>query len=229
MRIPNWRSLRADWRRLIRDLGVLKGVRAWTDKTGTTCVEVDLVHPHLRLSGRPRYRFTTTRQFLDPAGFPDPGLRGNVADDANKQRRRALFCLDLRTDLTLAALSFHVDRHPSVPLIVTDIALREDEHRALGLSQSRCCSTCCRTSRSPVRAEPTTRSGSSPTVPRAPMPRRRLACGRARRPTSSTRPDAISATGAPARRASRQLGLSLLVLRKACAAYRPDRRPVSHG
>jgi hypothetical protein len=125
--------MRAEWRRLIRDLGVLRGVKAWLDEAGKTCVEVDAVRPHLRLSGKPRYRFTTEKQFLDPAGFPDIGLRGNIAHDANKERRRALFCGDLRTDLTLAAMSFHVDRHRSVPLIITDLAVREDEYNALGL------------------------------------------------------------------------------------------------
>jgi hypothetical protein len=125
--------MRAEWRRLNRDLGVLKDIKAWSDEAGKTCVEVDVVRPHLRISGRPRYRFTTEKQVLDPAGFPDTNLRGNIAHDANKERRRALFCVDQRTDLTLAALSFHVDHHRSVPLIVTDLAVREDECNALGL------------------------------------------------------------------------------------------------
>lgn len=67
---------------------------------------------------------------MDAAGFPGVSLRRAIAHDANKARRRALYCWSLQEQLTLAALSFHVDAEPSVPLVVTNIALRSDERRA---------------------------------------------------------------------------------------------------
>ena len=133
MREPNWRSMAAEWRRLLRDIGLLPGVRAWRGDDGATWVRVDHSVPHLRLRGRPRYLFTTTQRFLDPTGFPDPTLRQNIAQDAQKPRRRALYCWDIRRDLTLAALSFHVDKRPSIPLIVTDLAIRQDESNSHSL------------------------------------------------------------------------------------------------
>jgi len=130
VREPNWRSMAAEWRRLLRDIGLLSGVRAWKGADGTTWVRVDHSVPHLRLRGRPRYLFTTTRRFLDPTGFPDQTLRQNIAQDAQKPRHRALYCWDIRRALTLAALSFHVDKLTSVPLVVTDLAIRQDDLNA---------------------------------------------------------------------------------------------------
>jgi hypothetical protein len=117
----------AQWQRLVRDLGLLSGVRAWAADDGTTWVKVNHPVPHLRLSGRPRYLFTTSQRFLDPTGFPDQTLRGNIARDAQKPRRRALYCWDIRRALTLGALSFHVDKLTSVPLVITDLAIRQDD------------------------------------------------------------------------------------------------------
>lgn len=127
VREPNWRSMRAQWRRVARDVGLLGGIRVWRGEDGKTWVHVEMTQPHLSRHGRPRYLLTTRQQLLDPTGFPDQGLRQNLAHDARKAQRRALYCWDLRHDLTLAALSFHVDRKPSIPLVVTDLALRQDE------------------------------------------------------------------------------------------------------
>lgn len=133
MRQPNWRSMGAAWRRLRREGGLLSGVQVEERDDGSTWVEVDHSVPHIALRGRHRYLFTTKQRFLDPAGFPDQTLRQNIAQDAQKPRRRALYCWDIRRGLTLAALSFHVDRKRSIPLIVTDLGIREDELRAHSL------------------------------------------------------------------------------------------------
>ncbi len=70
---------------------------------------------------------------MDAHGFPDGTLRGAIAHDARKTRRRALYCWSTRDFLTLAAISFHVDSQPSMPLVVTNIAIRADELNALSL------------------------------------------------------------------------------------------------
>jgi len=70
---------------------------------------------------------------MDARGFPDVALRGAVAHDARKPRRRALYCWSTRELRTLAVISFHVDSQPSVPLVVTNIAIRSDELNALSL------------------------------------------------------------------------------------------------
>lgn len=125
--------MRAQWRRHLRYTRVLEGIKAWRGRDGKTWIRVAIERPHPATKGQPRYLFTTEATFLDPTGFPDPGLRQKLAYDAAKPRRRALFCWDRRKGLTLAALSFHVDKKPSVPLVVTDLAIREDEYEPWSL------------------------------------------------------------------------------------------------
>jgi len=98
-----------------------------------TYVVVNSSYPHLALKGRHCYWFTTEPQFLDPGGFPDRTQRRNIRLDANKARRRALFCVDRRCDKVLAAISFHVDDHPDAPLLVTDVAVRCDHLQSRGI------------------------------------------------------------------------------------------------
>lgn len=128
--------MRAEWRKSLRRMGLLPGIRAWKNDDGKTWVRVEHSVPHLAPSGRRRYLFTTEQRFLDPTGFPEQTLRQNIAQDAQKPRHRALYCWDIQREVTLAALSFHVDKRASVPLIVTDLAIRQDELNALSLFAS---------------------------------------------------------------------------------------------
>ena len=126
MRKVNWRSMRAVWRTLVRQRPVpLPGITV-TEVERETHVEVEAVHPHLRAKDRHRYRLTTAQMFLDPEGFPSTTLRDNIARDAQKARHRAMYCWDFKRALTLAALSFHVDKRKTLPLVVTDIGIRQD-------------------------------------------------------------------------------------------------------
>jgi hypothetical protein len=122
----------AVWRRSLVGLGPLPGVRARLDSNGKTVVRVSETVPHLG-RGPTRYLFTTKLRPMDARGFPDVALRGAIAHGARKPRRRALYCWSTRELLTLAAISFHVDSQPSVPLVVTNIAIRGDELNALSL------------------------------------------------------------------------------------------------
>jgi hypothetical protein len=122
----NWWSLRAQWRRLIRDLEVFPGIHVWR-QDGKTWIDVEMRRPYLGFGSGHRYRFTTMPLPLDPQGYPDTTLRDNVAHDAAKPRRRALYCWDERHQLVMAAITFHVDRLSSVPVVITDFALREDD------------------------------------------------------------------------------------------------------
>jgi hypothetical protein len=133
MKLTNDRSLRALWHRLAREVRLFPGVRAWIGADGKTHVQVEITFAHPvrpripspSLLGR-RYRITTEPSPLDPQGFPSINLRDNIAKDAAKPRRRALYCWDNDRHLVLAALSFHVDKTKSIPLMVTDLAVRDD-------------------------------------------------------------------------------------------------------
>jgi hypothetical protein len=122
----------AVWRRSLVGLGPLTGVHARLDSKQKTVVGVSETVPHLG-RGPTRYLFTTEQLPMDARGFPDVALRGAIAHDARKTRRRALYCWGTRDFLTLAAISFHVDSQPSLPLVVTNIAVRADELNALSL------------------------------------------------------------------------------------------------
>jgi hypothetical protein len=102
-------------------------------RSGVTHVNVETAFPHLRLRGKPRYRLTTEQLFLDPSGFPSRTLRDNIAKDAQKVRHRAVYCWDLSRGLTLAALAFHIDEKTTLPLVITDMAIRRDELHAESL------------------------------------------------------------------------------------------------
>jgi hypothetical protein len=134
-RRPNMKSIAAQWRRFAARFRPLPGVNV-SKEHGTTVVRVELTasHPtrspfHPPSTAGQRYRITTEPIALDAEGFPGIRLRDNIAKDANKQRRRALFCQDSRTGRVLTAVSFHVDPLSSVPLIVTDIGTRTDDQR----------------------------------------------------------------------------------------------------
>lgn len=122
------------WRRVVAG-GYLPGIRVQPPGRGEseTNVSVELTVPHLRLRGSPRYRLTTKPMPLDRQGFPSTALRDAISHDASKHRGRALFCWDYRRRLCLAALSFHLDPLPSAPLLITDIAPREDALNALSI------------------------------------------------------------------------------------------------
>jgi hypothetical protein len=99
---------------------------------GKTKVEANEWLPHLG-RGSLRYRITTDQLPMDAQGFPDAALRQAIAHDAKKPLRRALYCWSRGDRLTLAALSFHVDPKPSIPLVITNIAVRGDGLRALSM------------------------------------------------------------------------------------------------
>jgi hypothetical protein len=128
MRIPNVLSLAAMWWRLVDKEIHLTGVVRVEHRHGETWISVEDTIPHLTVRGvrAARYRITTTPFFLSPGAFRNRELRHAIATDARKPRRRALFCQELRSDEVLAAVSFHVDDSRQAPIVLTDIAVRQD-------------------------------------------------------------------------------------------------------
>ena len=125
--IPNVRSMAAQWsRRIVRELGIAERVKV-RHVQGQTRVEIEDEIPHLspRHLHRPRYRITTQRLFLDPAAHKNRTQRHEIMRDATKARGRALFCQDLRRAHVLAAVSFHIDKARSHPVLVTDLSLSQ--------------------------------------------------------------------------------------------------------
>jgi hypothetical protein len=94
---------------------------------GDTIVQVD----HSVPPKAPRWRITTTRQLLPKAHF---GARvceklAEAADDrvADQPKGRAIYCVDLERQEVIAALSYHIPRDVTEPLLITAIALRRDD------------------------------------------------------------------------------------------------------
>jgi hypothetical protein len=66
--------------------------------------------------------------------LPDRKLRHEISHDANKPRRRDVLCVTHPDEEKLAAISFHVDDSRQLPLIVCDVALRQDDPATNGRS-----------------------------------------------------------------------------------------------
>ena len=94
---------------------------------GDTFVQID----HSVPPKEPRWRITTTRQLLPQAHFGssvcekvEKAAKAHVADQL---KGRALYCVDLERQEVIAALSYHIPRDVTEPLLVTAIALRRDD------------------------------------------------------------------------------------------------------
>jgi len=87
-------------------------------------VSIDHRIPSHESSGRVGWRITTRKQFLPRAHF-DADVRARV-NSASIERGRRLFCIDVEQGEVVAAIAYHVDDKPHLPLLLTAIALRTD-------------------------------------------------------------------------------------------------------
>jgi hypothetical protein len=111
----NWERIDIPSQVTIRETSTARG--------GQTRVSID----H-RLDGltpaHPGWRISTKRTDLPGTHFSS--LATHYLKSADHQRGRTIYCHDISRGEVIAALSYHIDEHPSWPVFITMIGLRTD-------------------------------------------------------------------------------------------------------
>ncbi|HEV2998972.1 MAG TPA: hypothetical protein VGX16_07675 [Solirubrobacteraceae bacterium] len=87
-----------------------------------TVVRIDHRFPEPGRGSHAAFRVTTREQFLPRAHF-DRSVRETV-NRAAVERGRRIYAIELRSQETIAVLSYHLHDSPSRPLLITALATR---------------------------------------------------------------------------------------------------------
>jgi len=87
----------------------------------TTTVSIDHVIPDS--AGPPRARWRVTS---GPARLPGSEFESAAEVNARFTEGRAIACVDIASNATVAAIAYHIDHRKTNPVLLTDVAIRPD-------------------------------------------------------------------------------------------------------
>lgn len=128
-RLPNIESLVATfWRTFVVPGITRRWVTLSPSADGKTSVSISHRLPPLPFNlGKPdRWWVTNEFNILVSSQFGDDAARAVIDADGLKERRRALYLLDLVRDEVVAALSFHIDSDATLPIKIRAVVTRTD-------------------------------------------------------------------------------------------------------
>jgi len=133
------------WRHHVTPRGLAGAVQV-RRKNGETWVTIKTQIPWQPFQKRGHgYEITTEPQVLRTDHFREKAPRDGVAHNKDKKRGRVLYCKQLidtrkkgglKRGQIIAALSWHIDPATNAPILITNLAIREDADDARAISRA---------------------------------------------------------------------------------------------